>query len=216
MQSLRELARRVEKRAQFRHRNWCPALAVLEFVVEPCSSFATRQSWFLTHALVSLATPFQFVEVGDRLTLAARSKSSPGRSSLRRFTDSAEIVLSPKHASNSLRTMWVDFAQKSCVRFTKQNVAGRHRSLERSAIDLRRTRAPSPPANAISASATAKPPSLRSWQTRTKPAWIAACRAANSASREFSVDSRHVVPPPGPLTSAKCEPPSSLRVTPTM
>ena len=39
--------------------------------------------------------------------------------------------------------------------------------------------APSPPAKAISAAATASPPSLRSWQARTSPAWIAWCRAAN-------------------------------------
>ena len=39
--------------------------------------------------------------------------------------------------------------------------------------------APSPPAKAISASATARPPSLRSWQARTRPAAIAACSAAN-------------------------------------
>jgi len=37
------------------------------------------------------------------------------------------------------------------------------------------TLAPNPPANAISARATAKPPSLKSWQARTRPDWMAAC-----------------------------------------
>ena len=37
----------------------------------------------------------------------------------------------------------------------------------------RNSRAPSPPANAISAAAAASPPSLKSWHDRTRPLWMA-------------------------------------------
>ena len=42
---------------------------------------------------------------------------------------------------------------------------------------------PSPPAKAISAAAAASPPSLRSWQARTRPASIAWCSAAKVCLR---------------------------------
>ena len=49
----------------------------------------------------------------------------------------------------------------------------RHRRRCRAARRRATRDAPKPPANAISATATASPPSLRSWQARRQPDWIA-------------------------------------------
>src|SRR6185295_4797745 len=60
---------------------------------------------------------------------------------------------------------------------------------------------PSPPENAISAAATARPPSERSWQERTRPALIAAAIALKTL-RPAAVSTFGTAPPLKPLTSA--------------
>ena len=69
--------------------------------------------------------------------------------------------------------------------------ADRRRRSMRHVVPDRSSR-PSPPAKAISASATARPPSLRSWQARTRPASIAACSAANVCLASGGIDLRHL------------------------
>ncbi len=109
------------------------------------------------------------------------------------------------------------FAQETRIRFGEQH----------DGIGLRSTRkrmcgtlamsivAPSPPANAISAMATASPPSLKSWQARTRPAEMAACTAANVSLGQLRIDLRHAAAAAAHAPAAKCEPPISSWVVPT-
>ena len=73
---------------------------------------------------------------------------------------------------------------------------------------------PEPPANAISASATARPPSLRSWQLRTRPGRDRRVERAEQVAGPARDRPGARGPPGWPLTSAQSEPPSSSRVVP--
>ena len=89
--------------------------------------------------------------------------------------------------------------------------AGQHRAPRphRGGTSASDASSPRPPAKAISASATARPPSLRSWQARTRPRLIAAMDraeepAVRSAGRPAGRGLRRVR---GLI--AQCDPPSS-------
>ena len=77
-----------------------------------------------------------------------------------------------------------------------------------------RRSAPRPPARAISARATARPPSLRSWQLRTRPRADRRVDRPEDRPAERRVDPRAPGPRRAPGPSAQCDPPSSSRVVP--
>ena len=74
---------------------------------------------------------------------------------------------------------------------------------------------PNPPANAISAAATASPPSLKSWHARTSPPLNRPMHRRKCLAAHVPRSTVGTCPPSRPFTSAKCEPPSSSRVSPT-
>ena len=164
-------------------------------------------------------------QVGDRgvdhdSTVETRGRSSRG--------ERASLVLSGRHLAQPAQRQSAEevgqLPRRVPGRTSSRNRDGdsensrttsRRRVVVARNIARARSSAPRPPARAISASATASPPSLRSWQLRTSPRLIAAWTARNMRGPGRGIDPRALARPRAARAHAQCEPPSSAGSCPT-
>ena len=171
--------RRARRHAQFPRRNWCRGLAGLKRVVAMLVSQAFQpdilsvryrflgacQAASLTYGVTSgaaLARPLSNGGCPHRRRDCRRTKSPADRRPRR-------ADLRQRHVASVFSKLSAFSGATSHTNrvFDSLNSATAGSDLCRGSSTVRR---PQPPANAISASATASPPSLKSWHARTSPA----------------------------------------------